>query len=261
LLDRFPNLASLPPTLAAALGAILGLAVGSYLATVLLRWPEGESANQGRSRCDNCKRQLLWYELAPLVSYVAARGRCRTCSGAISPVSPLMEAACGLAGALLFGLGAPAAAPMVWLLICLALFDILFLWLPNRLVLLLALFCLLVPLPDAADVGMRLAGGLLGFGLLWLVGEGFRLATGKVGLGRGDPKLFGAIGLWCGALQLPVILLVACGIGFADAGVKSLRGQTIRGLRMPLGAYLCASAMIAALLQAMAPDIRPFIYG
>ncbi len=65
-----------------------------------------------------------------------------------------------------------------------------------------------------------MAGGLIGFGSLWLVGEGFRRATGKVGLGGGDPKLFGAIGLWCGALQLPLIMLVACGIGLTDAGLR-----------------------------------------
>lgn len=236
------------------------MVVGSYLATVLLRWPEEESANHGRSRCDRCKRQLLWHELAPLASYVVTKGRCRTCSGTISPLNPLMEASCGFAGAVLFGLGAPGMAPMVWLLVCLALFDILFLWLPNRLVLLLALVCFLIPLPDATDFEMRLAGGLIGFGALWLVGEGFRLATGKVGLGGGDPKLFGAIGLWCGALNLPVVLLIACGIGFADAGVRLLRGQTIRGLRMPLGAYLCMSSMMAVLFQAMEPGVRPSLY-
>lgn len=256
LLDRLPNLGDLPPPWAALFGGALGLAVGSYLATVVLRWPAGDSANRGRSRCDACGRQLRWYELVPLASYLAVRGRCRTCLAPIGPVSPLMEAACGLTGAFFFVIGAPALAPMVWLLIILAFFDVLFLWLPNRLVLVLAVTCLIVP--NGPSIEMRLAGGLIGFASLWLVGWGFRLTTGKVGLGGGDPKLFGAIGLWCGALQLPLVMVVACVIGLADAGVRWLLGSDIRGLRLPLGTYLCVSSIVVgagSLLQALKPDL------
>src|SRR3546814_10579944 len=57
------------------LGALLGAIVGSFLATVLVRWPAGESALAGRSRCDGCRRTLAPFELVPVLSFALNRGR------------------------------------------------------------------------------------------------------------------------------------------------------------------------------------------
>src|SRR3546814_3506716 len=65
------------------LGALLGAIVGSFLATVLVRWPAGESALAGRSRCDGCRRTLAPFELVPVLSFALNRGRCRRCAAPI----------------------------------------------------------------------------------------------------------------------------------------------------------------------------------
>lgn len=79
---------------------VFGLAVGSFLNVVIYRLPR-ESANwrivNSRSRCPRCQKNLQWFELVPLVSFIIQRGRCRSCGTKISPQYPLVELAAGLA--------------------------------------------------------------------------------------------------------------------------------------------------------------------
>lgn len=89
--------------------ALFGLAFGSFVNAAIERIPRGESLN-GHSHCDACNRVLRPWELIPLVSYVALRGHCATCGGAIGPRALLIEAMCGGAFAIAFWmLPGPAA--------------------------------------------------------------------------------------------------------------------------------------------------------
>jgi leader peptidase (prepilin peptidase)/N-methyltransferase len=75
---------------------LLGLAFGSFLNVCLTRWPEGESIALPRSHCRQCGRTLTWWENVPLLSWLALRGRCRTCRAWISWRYPLVELAVGV---------------------------------------------------------------------------------------------------------------------------------------------------------------------
>jgi leader peptidase (prepilin peptidase) / N-methyltransferase len=83
------------------IGAALGGTVASYAGVVHARGWAGSTA--GRSQCDGCGRTLRWFELVPVASFVALRGRCRTC-GAILPRRHLLTETLGVA------LGAAAGA-------------------------------------------------------------------------------------------------------------------------------------------------------
>jgi len=241
-----------PEYLTGLAGGVLGLILGSYLATLLIRWPQGLSAARGRSRCDACARPLLWHELIPLLSYAIAGGRCRTCRAPISRPHPAVEAGCAAAGAVCFATGWPGLAPLAWLLIVLVLFDARHLWLPDLLLVPLALAAILAPgMADSGDWQMRLIGGVAGFAALWLVALGFRRITGREGLGGGDPKLFGAIGLWSGPANLPLLLVAACTLGLLDAALRLVCGADRAALRLPLGSYLCAATLGAILFVAL----------
>jgi leader peptidase (prepilin peptidase) / N-methyltransferase len=78
------------------LAGLLGLAFGSFLNVCLSRWPEGESVVEPRSHCRSCGRTLAWWENVPLVSWVALRGRCRTCKAGIGWRYPAVELGVGL---------------------------------------------------------------------------------------------------------------------------------------------------------------------
>ncbi len=77
-------------TIVAALAVVLGSALGSFVGVVSMRGLKASLG--GRSHCDDCGRTLAWYELVPLLSYPALRGRCRTCHKQISPEAFLWEA-------------------------------------------------------------------------------------------------------------------------------------------------------------------------
>jgi leader peptidase (prepilin peptidase)/N-methyltransferase len=133
---------------------LLGLAFGSFLNVCATRWPAQESAARGRSHCRSCGRTLKWWENVPLASWLALRGRCRTCKAVIGWRYPLVELAVGALWAfaawrvfqgatdLTLPLGvlgyqiSIAAGLMIflWLVAALAVLDAENLWLPDRLV-------------------------------------------------------------------------------------------------------------------------------
>ena len=85
----------MPDALVIVLAAIFGALVGSFLNVVLWRVPRGESIVSPGSHCPSCGTFLRPVELVPVVSWVALRGRCRTCGVHISARYPLVELACG----------------------------------------------------------------------------------------------------------------------------------------------------------------------
>lgn len=244
----------MPQILLPIAGMLLGLIVGSYLATILLRWPEGRSASTGRSACDHCGRPLSPADLIPLWSYLRARGKCRTCGGRIDPRHPAMELAAagiGLVAALAHGWPvALATAIFGWWLLILAALDAEHQWLPDRLTLPLWSAGFAVALLDIGpSLSDRLIGSAAGFGSLFLIGAGYRVLRGRHGLGGGDPKLFGALGAWLGWQQLPFLILLAALLGLTAAALGHRRGATIgRDTRLPFGTYLALAGWLLWLL-------------
>ena len=236
--------------------ALLGAIVGSFVATLVVRWPEGRSVLFGRSACDGCGRTLSARDLVPLLSALVSRGRCRTCGARIDPVHWQVELACALGG-LSAGLVAAdpaqavAGAVFCWLLVALAGLDWRKHWLPDRLIALLALAGVTAGVAGLApDLFDRLVAGAAGFGSLWLIARGYRLFRGRDGMGGGDPKLFGAIGLWLGWRLLPSVLLLAGLLGLGIVLFRWLTGRAVaRDDALPLGTLLAAAAYSAWLVM------------
>jgi leader peptidase (prepilin peptidase) / N-methyltransferase len=239
-----------------ALG-LLGAVFGSFIATLAIRWPEDRSVLRGRSKCDGCGKGLRAHELVPLLSFALQRGRCRSCGGRIAlshVITELIGMLIGVAAGLVApGLEGVAGAIFGWLLLSLAAIDLAAFWLPNVLTGTLAAAGLasgaLGLFPPMYD---RLIGGVAGFAALWLAARTYRLMRGREGLGGGDPKLFGAVGLWLGWQVLPVVLLLACCIGLIVVLVSRLAGRALGGAdRLPFGVMLAAGAWTLWLVQAI----------
>jgi leader peptidase (prepilin peptidase)/N-methyltransferase len=145
----------------------------------------------------------------------------------------------GLAGAI-FG----------WMLLALGALDLRAFWLPDRLTGTLAVIGLMTGFwfdPPLAD---RAIGGVLGFGALWLVATGYRRIRGRDGMGGGDPKLFGAIGLWLGWQMLPAVLLIASMVGMGVVLAAHLRGRAVAAdTALPFGTLLAIAAYPAWLFM------------
>lgn len=238
---------ALPFGTGVAFAALIGLILGSFIATLVLRWPAGRSVF-GRSQCDGCGRALSAPDLVPLLSAVVSRGRCRTCKAPIDPFHWRVELGSALIGAVTLTI-IPGTAGWLWalfgwLLLPLALLDARHFWLPDRLSALLALVGLLFAGPMLGTLLLdRWVGALAGGLILALIAWAYRNARGGEGMGGGDPKLVAAIGAWLGWQALPAMLGLASLGGIAWALIGQSKGdQPLGERRVPFGVFACAAA-------------------
>jgi leader peptidase (prepilin peptidase)/N-methyltransferase len=231
-----------------ALAFILGAAIGSFLATILVRWPQGRSVVAGRSKCDKCGATLEARDLVPILSWSLAKGRCRRCGTRIDRRHLAAEIGAAMIAVTAF-IAHPLPLALVtallgWWLFLIAALDLEHHWLPDRLT---------WPLPGAGLVaawggfgpplGDRAIGAAAGFASLFAIGALYRSVRGREGLGGGDPKLFAAIGAWLGWAQLPFVLLGAGLLGLVAVLLKTARGEAVAGTdRLPLGTLMALAA-------------------
>jgi len=156
-----------------------------------------------------------------------------------------MAGAAGCVAGLLFpGETGAVSAVFGWLLIVLAAIDARAFWLPDRLTLIVAIVGIGV---GAAGIGPplddRAIGGVLGLAGLWAINAVYRAVRGRDGLGGGDGKLLGAIGLWVGWRMLPTVLLIASLAGLGVVLFWQLAGRKVQGDdRLPFGTLLAVAA-------------------
>lgn len=231
---------------------ILGAIWGSFVAALCSRWPKGESVAIGRSRCDQCRANISAYDLIPIVSYLLLKAKCRNCGQAIGVAPIVTELAAASIGAipLLFlpHSQAIAAAIFGWFLLPLVILDYRHLWLPDRLTILLAMVgCIVGPmLSPSIDLVDRMIGLMAGFLSLEIVRQVYKQLRRHDGMGAGDPKIFGVIGIWIGWQMLPITLLLA--VTFGLVWVCSMRAvRRDSGVALPLGSYLAVAAYLVAI--------------
>jgi leader peptidase (prepilin peptidase)/N-methyltransferase len=233
---------------------VLGLAVGSFLNVVIYRVPRGESLSRPGSRCPRCETAIKARHNVPVLSWLALRGRCAACRAPISVRYPLVElgtAALFVAVTARLGLTAelPAYLYLAAITVALALIDIDVKRLPNAIVLPSYLIgAALLALAGLLGGDWRAVGrGLLGMAALFT----FYFVLSIVypgGMGLGDVKLAGVLGLYLGWLGWSS-LLVGTFAGFLLGGVVGLALLVTRraGRRsaLPFGPAMLAGAMLA----------------
>ena len=237
-----------PVILAFALG---GLLVGSFLNVCIYRLPRRESIVWPASRCPKCGRQLAWFENVPVVSWLALRGRCRTCGDSISPMYPLVE----LATAVMFVGGAIMYGPSVLLgvrlafacsLIVLFAIDLRHRILPNVMTRpgIAAGFAASWFLPPGWISSLiGIAGG---GGILLAIAEAYYRVRGQEGLGMGDVKMLAMIGAFLG-WPLMVLTLVLASFAGSIVGVALIAsGRGGMQAALPFGTFLALGALVAA---------------
>lgn len=241
---------ALPFGTGVAFAALIGLILGSFIATLVLRWPAGRSVI-GRSQCDGCGRPLGALDLIPLLSTVASRGRCRTCNAAIDPFHWRVELGAALIGSVALAIMPGTAgwlwALFGWLLLPLALLDARHFWLPDRLNLLLGIVGLLLagPLLETSLIDRWVGAVVCGLTLA-AIAEFYRRVRLKDAMGGGDPKLVAAIGAWLGWQALPLMLLLASVGGIVWALLSQRKGdQPLSERQVPFGLFACAAAWAA----------------
>jgi leader peptidase (prepilin peptidase)/N-methyltransferase len=235
--------------------ALIGLCVGSFLNVCIYRLPRRESLMWPASHCTSCSRPLAWYENLPLVSWLALRGRCRTCGTRISLVYPLVElitAVVFVSGYLIYGWTPLLAARLLFACAMIVLFviDLQHQILPNVITLpgILLGFVLSIVLPPGWL--SSLIGLLAGAGLLFAIMEGYARARGFEGLGMGDVKMLAMIGAFLGwPLMLLTLVLASFAGSVVGVGMMAARRGGMK-TALPFGTFLAVGALVAAVVGA-----------
>jgi len=250
-----------------ALVGTTGLAIGSFLNVVVYRVPAGMSVVHPRSACPNCGHEISARENVPVLSWLALRGKCSNCAQPISKRYPLVELA-GAAAFVVVGIWAApqfaaastvpgtvaAALQLVAFLylaaisIALAIIDIETHKLPNVIVLpgyavgvaLLGTAALLQG--DLVTLGRMAAGAGILFGFYFIVA-----IISPRGMGMGDVKLAGVLGLFLGSLGWGQ-LAVGAGAAFVLGGLFSIIlliiGRAGRKSGIPFGPWMLLGAWV-----------------
>lgn len=250
---------------------VAGAVVGSFLNVVIYRSLDEEPTKKkeswvtGRSRCDQCGKQIAWYDNIPLLSFLILQGKCRHCQTRISLAHPVIELLTGLlfvwwywGGAVFFQLTKTpfqVLQPLFWLcvgLVLLGIFlaDILYYIIPDTLVMILTVLTVLYRLMLVGYGEMQLHD------LLWAVGAtvvaaGFFallwFGTKGKGMGLGDAKLMIPLGLLLGWPAIAVGVFLAF-ISGAVVGVSLIAvGKRTFGQIIPFGPFLIAGSFVALL--------------
>ena len=199
------------------LAGLIGLCVGSFLNVVIYRLPRGMSLSFPPSHCPGCDYRLKWYDNIPVISYLMLGGKCRSCRCHISFRYTAVE----LLNTVLWLL----SVDMFWKenipLSCASMIassvfiSVFFIDLENKIIpdrfhiILLAIGIVFIIFDPDYLWYSHLIGGVCGFGVFYLVSIGFERLTGRDGLGGGDVKLAGAVGLLLGWERLLLGLLLS----------------------------------------------------
>lgn len=261
------------PLLIATLSFIFAALVGSFLNVVIYRLPimmerryQQELAEMNEqpvpeferfnlivpaSRCPACNTAIKPWHNLPIVGWFILGGKCASCHTPYSIRYPMIELLTALLSVFVliqfnFSYWGMAAVLFTWLLISLTFIDVDHYLLPDSLNYLLLWSGLLVHLlisPDRLESAVM--GAMAGYLSLWSVYWGFKLLTGKEGMGFGDFKLLAALGAWLGWQMLPLIVLlsslVGAVLGIAMIVVKGRDHQK----PIPFGPYLAIAGWIA----------------
>ena len=269
------NLLQADPAAFITLSLVLGLIVGSFLNVVIYRLPvmlEKEWQSQCRelleieseqvkdekkfnlstpaSRCPHCGHAIRIYENIPVLSYLFLRGKCSSCKTPISMRYPIIELISGILTAVIawhFGYGWAALAAMflTWSLIALTMIDYDHQLLPDNITLPFLWLGLSLSLFNIfTDTYASIIGAIAGYLALWLVFHGFKLVTGKEGMGYGDFKLLAMLGAWMGWQMLPAIILMSSVVGVVVGVSLILFKNHNKDHPIPFGPYLAIAGWI-----------------
>ncbi len=242
-----------------------GAAVGSFLNVVIDRVPARKSIVSPPSHCDNCGRKLSRRELIPIVSYIWLKGKCSGCGSGIPIRVLLVEIGMGILFALLlwkYGLTPAFGVLCLYasLFVALSLIDLMHGILPNVIIypalpLALIVFVFLgeqmtglradffgwnFAMPYLSAALNSLLGAACTFLLLLLV-----VVISRGGMGMGDVKLAGLVGLMTGFPLAIIALFITIILGGVVALALLLSRFRKRKDPVPFGPFLCAGALIA----------------
>jgi leader peptidase (prepilin peptidase)/N-methyltransferase len=227
--------------------AVIGAIFGSFFNVVAYRLPRRESLSRPRSRCPQCETPIKPYDNVPVLSWLALRGKCRACGTRISARYPLVEAGTAVLCALVVlakGLDEDAVLglALVLLMVPVALIDLDTQIIPNSLMWIgAAVAPALVLLVSPDDITGHLIAAAAGGGFFLLA-----VLAYPRGMGMGDVKLAGVLGLFLGRAVGPAIFIALISGTVVGTLIMARKGvKAGRKTKVPFGPFLALGGVVA----------------
>ena len=230
------------------LSFILGTIMGSFYLVLATRLPKGEDIVKSRSRCDNCKYVLKWYNLVPILSFIFQRGKCTKCGKKISSEHFFVEIFTGLLfllTSIYFPLGYNyfVGLIVVSLMIIIFISDFKYMIILDSPLIVSIILVVILKLIyfDFKTMLYSVISGLILFLVMLLIEKLGTLILKKDSLGGGDIKYAFLMGLILD-LKLGIVALVLStflALPYALASVKVMKKH-----EFPYGPFLAGSLFI-----------------
>ena len=227
---------------------------GSFANVCIYRLPLDKGVALGRSYCIKCKKQIVWYDNIPIISYLLIEGKCRKCKKKISFQYPLVELLNILTFVIIYFFYGITFTTILLITLSLAFLIIFFIDLkhfiiPNN----LTYPMMILGFVKSFDPNLNslfpnyvnsLIGGFFGYGIIWLIIFFYKVLRNKEGMGLGDAKLLAVIGFWFGWISVPFILFSSSVVALISVMPSLLNKSKKLSSEIPFGPFIIIGCIL-----------------
>jgi len=227
---------------------ILGGLWGSFANVCIHRLPQNKGVVSGRSHCPKCKKEIVWQDNIPIISYLILKGKCRKCKRKISSQYPMVEMINILLFLIiyfLFGISLTTILLMILSLSFLIIFfiDLKHFIIPNSLTFSMMILGFIKSFdPNLNSIFPNyinsLIGGLFGYGIIFSIIFFYKQIRKKEGMGLGDAKLLAVIGFWFGWIAIPFVLFLSSIFALVSVIPDLIKKNKKMTSQIPFGPYI-----------------------
>ena len=238
---------------------ILGSLWGSFANVCIYRLPLKGGVVKGRSFCPKCKKKILWYENIPILSYFILGGKCSKCKKKISTQYLIVEAISIISFLIIYYLFGISLTTILLIILFLSFLIIFFIDLKHYIIpdvltfpmMALGFFKSFDPnlSPIFPNYINSLLGGIIGYGIIWLLIIFYKKIRNKEGMGLGDAKLLAVIGFWFGWISIPFVIFLSSVTALIIVTPDLLKKSKKLTSEIPFGPYIIIGTFIYLLFQ------------
>ena len=233
---------------------ILGGLWGSFANVCIVRLPKDKGVVAGRSSCPKCKKEILWYDNIPIISFFLLQGKCRKCKKKISfqyVVVELLSIISFLSIYYLYGLSLTTLLLIILSLAFIIIFfiDLKHFFIPDVITYPMMVLGFLKSFdPNLNEIFpnyiFSLIGGIFGYGIIWSIIYFYKQVKKKDGMGLGDAKLLAVIGFWFGLDAIPFIIFLSSTTALLSVVPDLIKKTKKLSTQIPFGPFIIIGNLI-----------------
>ena len=234
--------------------SVLGALWGSFANVCIYRLPLRGGVVKGRSFCPKCKKKIFWYENIPILSYLILGGKCSKCKKIISFQYLLVESISIFSFLIIYYFFGVSLTTILLIILFLSFIVIFFIDLKHYIIPDILTFPMMVlGFLKSFDPNLNplfpnyinsLLGGIIGYGIIWLLILFYKKIRNKEGMGLGDAKILAVVGFWFGWVSIPFVIFLSSTIGLIVVIPDLLKKKKKLTSQIPFGPYIIIATII-----------------